>query len=90
MRWFLATSLAVWLAMVVILVVLPDALSRWLSIEFARGVGWAVACLVWVVSVERQWQARFGPLMRFVLQLILWVAAAALAVWASETLTPRY
>ena len=47
--------------MVVILVVVPDSLERWLSLEIARVVGWAVACAVWVVAVERHWQQRVGP-----------------------------
>jgi hypothetical protein len=37
-----------------------------------------------VVAVESQWKARFGPLTRFVLQLILWVGAAIVALWISE------
>jgi hypothetical protein len=79
----------VWLAMVVILVVVPDYLERWIPLEFARVVGWAVACGVWVVVVEREWQARAGPFARFFLQLVLWVAAAVLAIWISEQFRVR-
>jgi hypothetical protein len=81
---FLAANLGVWLAMVAILVVLPDVLARWVPLEVARVVGWAVACAVWVVAIEREWQARFGVAARFVLQLVIWVAAALVAIWISE------
>ena len=70
--------------MVAILVVVPDSLERWLSLEVARVVGWAVACAVWVVAVERQWQQRVGPFARFFLQLTLWVSAALVAIWISD------
>ena len=81
---FALANLLVWLAMVVILVVVSDGLSRWVRVEVARVVGWAVACGVWVLAVERGWQERFRPLPRFVLQLVLWVAAALVALWISE------
>ena len=50
-----------------ILVLVPDLLARWMSIEVARVVGWGVAGSLWVVSVEPLWQARFGPVARFLL-----------------------
>lgn len=81
---FLAVNLVVWLLMVVILVLVPDLLARSIRVEVARVVGWAVACGVWVVAVERDWQERFRPLARFGLQLVLWVAAALVAIWISE------
>ena len=81
---FVTINVIVWLLMVVILVLVPDWLDRWLSIELSRFIGWAVACGVWVVAVERRWQERFGPLLRFLLQLLLWVAAALTAIWISE------
>lgn len=81
---FVAINLAVWLVMVAILVVVPDVLARSMRLEVARVIGWALACAVWVVAVEREWQARFGPLARFALQLVLWVAAALAAIWISE------
>jgi hypothetical protein len=81
---FVAINLAVWLLMVAILVVVPDVLARSIRLEVARVIGWALACAVWVVAVEREWRARFGPLVRFALQLVLWVAAALTAIWISE------
>ncbi len=84
---FIAINLAVWLVMVVILVLVPDVLARSIRLEVARVLGWALACAVWVVAVEREWQERFGPVVRFALQLILWVAAALTAIWISESST---
>jgi hypothetical protein len=81
---FVASNAAVWVVMVVILVVVPDTLERWLSLEVARVVGWAVACSVWVVAVESEWKRRYGAFWRFALQLTLWISAAALALWISE------
>jgi hypothetical protein len=81
---FAARSALIWLVMVVILVVVPDALERWVSLQFGRVIGWAVACGVWVVIVEREWQERFGPFTRFLLQLVIWVGAALLAIWISD------
>ena len=84
---FAAINLAVWLLMVAILVVVPDVLARSIRLEVARVIGWALACAVWVVAVEREWQARFGLMVRFALQLVLWVAAALTAIWISEHAT---
>ena len=81
---FLLANLAVWLVMVVILVVVPDYLERWIPLEFARVVGWAIAGSIWVVVIEREWQRRAGPFVRFLLQLVLWVSAALLAIWISD------
>ena len=81
---FLAVNAVVWVLMVVILVVVPDMLEPWVGLEIARVIGWAVAGGFWVVSVERQWQARVGPIGRFVLQTVLWVAAALLAIFISD------
>jgi len=81
---FAVRSLAVWLVMIVILVVVPDALEQWMAIEIARVLGWAVACSVWVVAVESAWKARYGPFARFGLQIILWVSAAMIAIWISD------
>jgi len=84
-RWrFVLTNVGVWWAMVVILVLVPDFLERWIPLEIARVVGWAVACAVWVVVVERDWQTRIGPILRFFAQLVLWVGAALLAIWISD------
>ncbi len=81
---FALMNTVVWLVMVAILVVVPDTLERWMALEVARVIGWAVACGVWVVAVERHWQQRYGPFVRFFLQLVLWVSAALLASWISE------
>jgi hypothetical protein len=75
--------------MVVILVIVPDQLERWMSIGFARAIGWAVAGSVWVLVVEQEWQTRFGVWTRFALQLTLWVAAAVLATWISDQANVR-
>ena len=82
---FFTVNLVVWLVMVVILVLVPDQLARWIRLEVARVIGWAIACGVWVLAVERQWQERFGPFTRFILQLLLWVGAALVAIWISES-----
>ena len=84
LRPFLFANAIVWVLMTAILVVVPDTLEQWMPLEIARVIGWAVACSVWVVAVERQWQQRVGPLARFGLQLVLWVAAAMTAIWISE------
>jgi hypothetical protein len=81
---FLLVNALVWAAMTVILVLVPDSLERVLGLEFARVIGWAVACGVWVVVVESAWKARFGAFARFVGQFVLWVSAALVAMWISE------
>jgi hypothetical protein len=83
-RGFVAANLLVWLLMTVILVLVPDLLDTWIRLEVARVFGWAVAGSVWVVTLERHWQARIGPLWRFTLQLLLWSSAALVAIWISE------
>jgi hypothetical protein len=83
---FVLANAAVWVAMTAILVVVPDLLDRWMALEIARVIGWAVACSIWVIAVERQWQQRVGPLARFGLQLGLWVGAALTAIAISEQL----
>jgi hypothetical protein len=74
--------------MVVVLVVVPDALEPWLRLEIGRAVGWAVAFPVWLLLVERDWQARFGPVSRVLLQVPLWIAAALVAIWISGQARP--
>ena len=81
---FVAKNVVVWLAMTAILVVVPDTLERWMSLEFARAIGWAVACGVWVVVVESEWKARCGPVARFGLQFVLWISAALVAIGISD------
>ena len=86
-RWswaFTGANVLVWLIMVLILVIVPDMLQRWMAMEIARFVGWAVACAVWVLAIERHWQRRVGPFARFGVQLLLWVSAALVAIWISE------
>jgi hypothetical protein len=70
--------------MVAVLIVVPDALEPWLRLEIGRAVGWAVAFPVWLLLVERDWQARLGPVSRVVLQVPLWIAAALVAIWISD------
>lgn len=76
-----------WVVMTVTLVLVPDALDEWLGLEVARVVGWAVAGTLWMLTVERQWQARVGVIWRFVLQLTIWISAALVAIWVSELTT---
>jgi hypothetical protein len=82
------TNAVVWLAMTVILVVVPDTLERWMALQFARAIGWAVACGVWVVVVESEWKARDGPIVRFGVQFVLWLSAALVAIWISDAFRP--
>jgi hypothetical protein len=84
---FVLANLATWLVMTAILVLVPDWLDRWMRLDIARVVAWAVACGVWVIAVESQWKERFGPLVRFVLQLVLWIGAALVAMWITDLVT---
>ena len=81
---FLALNLILWVVMTDILVVLPDQLVRWVDLSVGRALAWAVAGAVWVVAIERQWQARMGALARFPLQVLLWASAALAAMWVSD------
>lgn len=81
---FLVKNAVVWVAMTAILVVVPDTLERWMTLQIARVLGWAVACGVWVVVVESEWKARYGPVTRFAIQFVLWVSAALVAIWISD------
>ena len=81
---FVVLNLVVWLLMTAILVVVPDRLEPAMGLALARVIGWVVACGVWVIVVEHQWRARFGVLVRFAGQLVLWVTAVVLASWISE------
>jgi hypothetical protein len=85
---FIIRNTLVWILMTVILVVVPGQLERWMPVEIARVIGWPIACGVWVIVVEREWQARFGPFARFGFQLILWVSSALLASWVGDQLRP--
>ncbi|MEI6244925.1 MAG: hypothetical protein WCQ64_07740 [Acidobacteriota bacterium] len=81
---FLLLNVAMWFVMTAILLVLPDQLDRWMDLSVGRAIAWAVAGAVWVVAVERQWQARMGALARFPLQVVLWVSSALVAMWLSD------
>jgi hypothetical protein len=85
---FVAANALMWIVMTALLVVVPDSLESSLGFELARAIGWAVACLVWVVTLEPAWKARVGPITRFFLQLILWVSAALVAAWISDQARP--
>lgn len=87
---FVLASLAVWLLMVVVLVLVPDWLERWLPLEIARAGGWAVAGGLWMVAIDQHWRARYGPFRRFFLQVSIWVSAAVLATWISEQARLRW
>jgi hypothetical protein len=81
---FVLLNVVLWVVMTAILIVLPDQLDRWLDLGVARAIGWAVAGALWVVAIERQWQARMGALARFPLQVLLWASSALVAMWLSD------
>lgn len=82
--WFVVMNLVMWLVMVVILILVPDTLERWMSIELARVTGWGVAGAVWALAVESEWRQRTGPIVRFFAQTTIWVSAAMVAIWISD------
>jgi hypothetical protein len=82
---FAAVNVLMWALMTAILIVVPDALERWMSLEFARVVGWAVASGLWVVVLQQPWRSRVGPFTLFTLQVLLWISAALVAIWISDT-----
>ena len=82
---FVIVNVVMWLVMTAILTVVPDALARWLSLEFARVVAWGFASGLWVVALQQPWRARVGPFTLFALQVLLWVSAAFVAIWISDT-----
>jgi hypothetical protein len=81
---FIVRNALVWFAMTIILVIVPDALERWLGLAPARVIGWALACCIWVVTVEQHWKARYGVFTRFVAQFVLWVSSALIAIYISD------
>jgi hypothetical protein len=85
---FAAVNVLMWLVMTVILVIVPDALEHWMSLEIARVVGWAVASGLWVVALQVRWRQRVGPFTLFALQVLIWVSAAVVAIWLSEIARP--
>jgi hypothetical protein len=84
-RRFVMLNVAVWLAMTIILIVVPDVLERWVPLAFGRALGWAVAGGVWIIVIERHWQARMGVAARFFGQVLLWGSAALTAIWISDS-----
>jgi hypothetical protein len=82
---FVIANVVMWALMTAILTVVPDALARWLSLELARVVAWAVASGLWVVVLQQPWRDRLGPFPLFFLQVALWVSAALVAIWISDT-----
>lgn len=87
---FAAANLLMWLVMIVVLVVVPDALEPWLSLEIARVVGWAVGSGLWAVVLQGAWRRRVGPFTLFVLQVVIWVSAATVAIWLSTMTKPEF
>jgi hypothetical protein len=85
---FVAANALMWIVMTALLVVVPDSLESSFGFELSRAIGWAVACLVWVVTLETAWKARVGPIKRFFFQLVLWVSAALTAAWISDSARP--
>ncbi len=81
---FIGLNVLLWMVMTAILLVLPDQLERWIDLSVGRAIAWAVAGAIWVVAIERQWQARMGALARFPLQVLLWVSSALVAMWISD------
>jgi hypothetical protein len=77
-------SAGMWIVMVVILVLVPDTLEQWMPLDIARVCGWVLASGLWVVVLDRAWQARFPPLVRFPLQIVAWFTAALTAAWISD------
>ena len=82
-------SAAIWVVMVVVLVVVPDTLEQWMPLNFARVCGWVLASGIWVTALDRAWQIRFPPLVRFPLQITAWLAAALTAIWISDQFRVR-
>jgi len=81
---FVARSGAVWLIMIVVLIVVPDSLEGWMPLPIARVCGWVLASGIWVAVVEREWRERFSPIPRFLIQIVVWLSAALIAVYVSD------
>lgn len=88
LRSLAVRSIVVWLVMVVVLVVVPDALEAWMPLDIARVCGWVLASGIWVAVLERDWRERFSPLPRFILQVAIWLSAALLAITISDQFRP--
>jgi hypothetical protein len=83
-------SAGMWVVMVVVLVLVPDTLEQWMPLNVARVCGWVLASGLWVVVLDRHWQARFSPLVRFPLQIVAWLGAALTAIWISDQFRVHY
>lgn len=83
-------SAVMWIVMVVVLVLVPDTLEQWMPLNIARVCGWVLASGLWVVVLDRSWQARFPPLIRFPLQIVAWLTAALTAIWISDQFRVNY
>ena len=81
---FVAVNVLMWALMTAILILVPDALEHWLSLELARVIGWAVASGLWVVVLQPPWRRRVGPFTLFLLQAVVWISAALVAIWISD------
>jgi hypothetical protein len=81
---FVVQSGVVWIVMIVVLILVPDALEDWMSLTVARVCGWVLASGIWVAVVEREWRARFSPIPRFLLQTAIWLSAALIAIYISD------
>jgi undecaprenyl pyrophosphate phosphatase UppP len=81
---FALANVGVWIVMMVVLVLVPDTLERWLPLEVSRVLGWVMATGLWMILVEREWQRRVRPLPRYAMQVLLWMSAAFVALWISE------
>jgi hypothetical protein len=77
-------SAIVWLIMVIVLVLVPDALEAWMPLDIARVCGWVLASGIWVAVLERDWREQVPPLPRFVLQVAIWLTAALTAITISD------
>jgi hypothetical protein len=86
---FVLANIVLWVVMVIILILVPDALESRTGIEMARVCGWAVAGALWTVAIEAQWRRRTGAVLRFMCQTCLWVSAALVAVWISDQVNMR-
>ena len=81
---FVVQCSVVWIVMIVVLILVPDALEDWMSLPVARVCGWVIASGLWVAIVEREWRERFSPIPRFLIQIVVWLSAALIAISVSD------
>lgn len=77
--------LLAWALMTTGLAVLPAILGNIVDEPWPIVIAWAIVSLAWV-PVEAVMRHRFGPLVRFSINLPLWVAAALCGFWLRHTL----